>query len=284
MCHQEYAVRCTSITLLVLGALNVLFALSQIGPASESDDPCYLCPGSSFDAAPLAGGYCLDGGTVTGESACADATYATVFCRYAGYTAEDSPDKCTGTWVRFTCGESQRFYARAGGAQCSALQALNQTRAACCEDGPAPPHNTALVQLALALGAGVLKLTAGSLLSCCAGAPTRFKLWSSLGLAIVAALLDVAFMVLLGFALTGASSASDLMGNEAARVVMVWLGVVGAWQLCNVLAVVMHLCEISRALRAASAGIDKAAATKDLVNVYISSASDVGTRRSAIFG
>merc|ERR1739848_393660 len=110
----------------------------------------------------------------------------------------------SGTWTAQTCAEMHQKYRNrapddtfvpddSADASCSARQAAFALEGCCDATGDPPADNTVRNTIGWVIGLlqALFKISAGSLLSCCAGVPTRGKMTCAMVLAGLAGLIDL---------------------------------------------------------------------------------------------
>lgn len=188
-----------AIAFIVFGCFEVLGSLNNIQGMIRGGS-CYVCPDSTVDWEKEAGHECSVDLMWKGETSCLEAEYDKAFCTPLKATLNTQTDceAAKGEWTAFTCGERARWWARSSiGASndCSVAQA-SPTMQACCIAGDAPPGNRAAFNLFFLLILGGLKITAGSLLSCCCGAPSEGRMKAVLGVMSLVCLMDLVLVIL----------------------------------------------------------------------------------------
>jgi len=195
-----------AITAIVFGVFELLGSWNYIS-GSLGPTPCYGCPSGSMNAITIAGYNCMDGGTWKGGSQCADQDYWDAFCDDTPGAVTTQAD-CAYLWESTTCSENAGFWANSelfqhsvvgGTEECDVVQATFAAAGCCATGGTAPPTDggSGMILGVLAILLGLLRVTSGSLLSCCGGRPTSRKLMIALVLQILVMLLDVVFAIML---------------------------------------------------------------------------------------
>jgi len=202
--------RGTGIAVIVLGFIDLVFTIwGAAGGALTQGSPCFICPNGKVNYQAPAGGLCDRGGTTYDSHDPANILYSTQT------TCTDE----SGTWTAQTCAEMHQRYQNERGndisvprdsadASCSARQ-VSFEAIGCCDATGDPPRDTTvqnIINWCLGLIVTICKISAGSLLSCCAGVPTPGKMKSAMVLAGLAALLDFVGLI---FAFIGIARVTD---------------------------------------------------------------------------